>query len=142
MHHWFIISFTRQKFGLLREKHYWNFIQSSTMLTIKRAFGILKGRWRILLKYIDLPFENVCDLVTTCIYLDNLCLIHGDGFDMQWAKEAEQEMQNFQNESFGNLENIDMFHIVEVSIQQMKALQHSKIGIEYIEDEEVEIDFN
>ena len=51
-------------------------------------------------------------------------------------------MKKSQNESFGNLENIDMFHIPEMAIQQMKLLQNLKINIEYIEDEEVEIDFN
>ena len=51
-------------------------------------------------------------------------------------------MQKSQNESFGNLGNIDMFHIVDVAIQEMKLLQNSKINIEYIEDEEVEIDFS
>ena len=89
-------------------------------MVIEKAFGILKERWKILLKRIDVSLENVPHLITACICLHNLCLIHGDGFDMQCAKGAEHEMQNSQNEFFGNLENIDIFHIVQVAIQQIK----------------------
>ena len=88
----FIVPFKGQKSGLPREKQYWNFIQSSTRMTMERAFGILKGRWRILLKQLDMPFPNVPDVVTACICLHNLCIIHGDGFDMQWAKNAELDL--------------------------------------------------
>ena len=40
----FILPFKGSKSGLSREKHYWNFIQSSTRMAVERAFGILKGR--------------------------------------------------------------------------------------------------
>ena len=94
------------------------------------------------MKRIDVPLKNIPDLVIACICLHNLCVIHADGFDMQWANEDEQDRQNSQNAPFGNLENIDMFYIAEVAIQKIKLLQHLEINIEYIEDEEVEIDFN
>ena len=50
---WFIIPFKGQKFGLPGEKQYWNFIQSTNRMAVERAFGFLKGQWRILLKHID-----------------------------------------------------------------------------------------
>ena len=89
MRPFFIVPFKGQKSDLPRKKQYWNFIQSSTKMAVEKAFGILKGRWRILLKQIDMPLPHVPNVVTTCICLHNLCIILGDSFDMQWAKQAE-----------------------------------------------------
>ena len=99
-------------------------------MAVERAFGILKGRWRILLKRIDVSLENVPDIVTACICLHNLCLIHIDGFDMQWVKQAEEDMKRIRIEVFDKLHNNDMFHIAETSISQMQALQKLKISIQ------------
>ena len=66
--------------------------------------------------------ENVPDIVTACIYLHNFCLIHTDGFDMQWAKQAEEDMKQTRIEVFGKLHNNDMFYIAETSILQMQSL--------------------
>ena len=74
-------------------------------MAVERAFGILKGRWRILLKNVDVQLENVPDIVTACICLHNLCLIHSDGFDMQWAKQAKEEMEWTRIRVFGKLYN-------------------------------------
>ena len=89
MRPWFYSPFKGVQDELSKEKAHWNFIQSSTRMVVERAFGCLKGRWRILLKRIDVPLENLPDLVTTCICLHNLCIIHGDGFNMQWARKAQ-----------------------------------------------------
>ena len=47
---WMLAPFKGHKDGLSREKYHWNFVQSSTRMCVERAFGMLKGRWRILLK--------------------------------------------------------------------------------------------
>jgi hypothetical protein len=39
----FYSPFKGEKEGLPRAKMYWNFIQSSTQMTMERAFGILNG---------------------------------------------------------------------------------------------------
>jgi hypothetical protein len=62
-------------------------------MVIERAFGILKGRWRILLKRIDMPLHHLPSIVIAIFCLHNLCIIHGDAFDMDWAREAKMEMQ-------------------------------------------------
>ncbi|HYP42886.1 MAG TPA: transposase family protein [Candidatus Nitrosocosmicus sp.] len=109
----FILPFKGSKSRLSIEKQYWNFIQSSTRMAVERAFGILKGRWRILLKRIDIPLHHVPDVVTACICLHNLCLSHTDGFDMRWAKQAEEELERTRRGVFGKLHSIGMFHIAE-----------------------------
>ena len=90
MRPWFFTPFKGVKDGLSPEKNHWNYIQSSTRMVVERALGWLKGRWRILLKRIDVPLQNLTDLLTSCICLHNLCLIHGDGFNMRWAVEAKR----------------------------------------------------
>ena len=64
-------------------------------MCIERAFGMLKGRWRILLKRIDVHLKNVPDLVSTCIVLHNICIILGDYFlQTEWLQEASDEVHN------------------------------------------------
>jgi hypothetical protein len=101
MRPWFYSPFKGEKEGMSRAKAHWNFIQSSTRMAVERAFGILKGRWRILLKQIDMPLKHVPDFVTACICLHNLCFIHGDNFDMKWAEEAQKLLEAKRNNHFG-----------------------------------------
>jgi hypothetical protein len=88
---WFYFPFKGEKNGLPRYKAHWNFIQSSTRMLIERTFGMLKRRFRILLKRVDIPLRHMSDLVTTCIRLHNMCNVNLDGFDMDWALEAQKE---------------------------------------------------
>jgi hypothetical protein len=60
------------------------------MYVCGRAFGFLKGRWRIIQKT-DVPLRSVADIVSTCIVLHNLCIITKDKFDSIWIEEAEAE---------------------------------------------------
>lgn len=86
MRPWFYYPFKGGEEGLSKSKAYWNSIHSSTRMAVEKTFGILKGCWRIILKIIDMPFKHVPDLVTTCICLQNLYIIHGDEFDLHWAQ--------------------------------------------------------
>jgi hypothetical protein len=83
---WFYSPFKGEKTGLSREKQYWNFIQSSTRMAVERAFGMLKGKWRIQLKNIDMSLHSISDMITACLCLHNLCIIHADEFEINWAK--------------------------------------------------------
>ena len=56
---WFYSPFKGEKDGLPRANAHWNFIQFSTRMAVERAFGILKGRWKIMLKRIDMPLRHV-----------------------------------------------------------------------------------
>ena len=92
---WMLSPFKGHKDGLTREQYHWNFVQSSTRMCVERAFGMLKGRWRILLKKIDVHLKNVPELVSTCLLLHNICIIFGDTFwKTEWLQEATYEVQS------------------------------------------------
>lgn len=52
-------------------------------MCVKRAFKILKGRWRIIIKRVDVPLWNMVDMPTIYIVLHNMCVIRKDEFDME-----------------------------------------------------------
>jgi hypothetical protein len=92
---WMLSPFKGHKDRLLREEYYWNYVQSSIRMCIERAFGLLKGRWKILLKRIDVQLANVPNLVSTCLVLYNICTIFGDKFEEQeWLREACTEIHD------------------------------------------------
>jgi hypothetical protein len=43
----FFTPFKGIKDGLSHKKNHWNYIQFSVRMVVERAFGYLKGRWRI-----------------------------------------------------------------------------------------------
>lgn len=92
---WMLAPFRGHKDGLTREEYNWNYVQSSTRMCIERAFGMLKGRWRILLKRVDVNLKNVPDLVNMCLLLHNICIIFGDTFwKNEWLEEATSEVRD------------------------------------------------
>lgn len=58
-----------------------NRVLSSARSTVEQAFGVLKGRWRILLKRLDNRFVNVPEVILTCCILHNFCQEAGEEFD-------------------------------------------------------------
>jgi len=95
-------------------------------MAIERAFGMLKGWWKILLKRVDMPLRHVPNLITTCLFLHNLCIIHKDNFNMQWFEEVIREMEHMKEKVFGNLKETNLYYIVEQAIQDMKWLGNPK----------------
>ena len=64
-------------------------------MCVEQAFGMLKDRWRILLKRIDVHLKNVPELVSTCLILHNMCIIFGDDFwKTEWMQEVAEEVYN------------------------------------------------
>ncbi len=61
-------------------------------MAIERTFGILKGRWKILLKRINMSFHHLLNILTAILYLHNSCIIHGDTLNMDSTREVEMEM--------------------------------------------------
>ena len=51
---------------------------SSARVTAERAFSALKGRFRILMKRMDVDLDNVVKTIITCCVLHNVCQKRGD----------------------------------------------------------------
>lgn len=137
MRQWFYSPFEGEKEGLPRAKAHWNFIQSSTRMAVERVFGILKGRWRILLKRIDMPLRHIPSLVSTCICLYNLCIIHKDMFDNEWAKESEDIMRRESSRVMGQFEYVDLFNVAIEGAREMRPFLHlsdNDLSLEEFED--------
>jgi hypothetical protein len=121
---WFYSPFKGEKDGLPKYTAHWNFIQSSTRMSVERAFGMLKGRFKILLKKLDIPLCHMLDLVMACICLHNMCIVNLDGFNIDWALEAQKDAQIETNTTFGNLKGTNIFKVAKEAIKQMRRLQN------------------
>ena len=68
---------------LTQQQRHFNYQLSSARVVVEHAYGRLKGRWRCLLKRLDV---NVCDvpqLVAACCVLHNICEIHAGNILMR-----------------------------------------------------------
>ena len=53
---------------------------SSAGVTVEREFGILKARWRCLLKCLDNRIKNVTAVIMICCILHNICQMRKDEY--------------------------------------------------------------
>ena len=57
-------------------------------------YGRLKGRWRCLLKWLDVDVGDVPELVTACCILHNICEVHGEDFNDDWLEGVESQVSS------------------------------------------------
>lgn len=74
-----------------RDRQMFNYRLSSTRMVVERAFGQLKGRFRILNKQQDTQLENVCNIVAACCILHNYCLFHDDHPEDDWMMDDDND---------------------------------------------------
>jgi hypothetical protein len=60
---------------------------------MERSFGMLKGRFQILLKRVYVPLRHMPNLVMACICLHNMCITNLASFYMDYALEAQRDAQ-------------------------------------------------
>ena len=80
------------KTTLFGKKANWNFIQSSMNICVERVFGILKGRWKLIMKRPEVPLKNMFDVVVACIILHNICIVNNKGIEEDWIIESENKL--------------------------------------------------
>ena len=54
---------------------------SEARIASEHAFGLLKGRWRALLKRLDEDHWRIPNTIIACCVLHNICIIRGDEFE-------------------------------------------------------------
>lgn len=69
------------------EEKLFNYRQSRARMVVENAFGRLKGRWRCLLKRLDIHISNVPNVVASCITLHNICEKYGDYCHPDWITQ-------------------------------------------------------
>ncbi|XP_041671217.1 protein ALP1-like [Cheilinus undulatus] len=76
--------------NLTVEQKNFNYRLSHAQTTVKNAFGRLKGRWRCLLKRMDVNISRVPTIISICCVLHNLCEIQGDEFLDEWMEGVDE----------------------------------------------------
>ncbi|XP_065064659.1 uncharacterized protein LOC135690898 [Rhopilema esculentum] len=81
--------------ALTRSQTKYNKTLSSARSVMERAFGILKARWRCLIKRLDNRTSNVVEVIITCCVLLNICEENGDEMEDEelTARVIEREQQ-------------------------------------------------
>ena len=67
--------------ALTRDQKKFNYELSKARIVSEHAFGLLKGRWRALLKRLDEDHQRIPDTIIACCVLHNICIIRGDEFN-------------------------------------------------------------
>ena len=70
----------KQNIMLNHSKKKFNKALPSARVTIERAFGVLNGHWRCLLKRLDNNLENIPDIILACCVLHNITQLKGDNY--------------------------------------------------------------
>jgi len=104
--------------GVSQEQEHFNYRLSRARMTIECAFGRLKGRWRCLLKTLDLQVRNVPDVVSACCILHNTCEIHGEYYDSEWMQRVADETNN----------NSPVKRLNQCDEQDAKQIRHAICG--------------
>ncbi|XP_018402043.1 PREDICTED: putative nuclease HARBI1 [Cyphomyrmex costatus] len=76
---------------LTQRRH--NFIHSSTRTVIEHAFGLLKGRWRCLLKLRLKRINRATNFILACCVLHNFCYLHNDDVIQDMVNDDRQMRQ-------------------------------------------------
>ena len=76
---------------LTREQKRFNYRLSKARVVVEHGYGRLKGRWRCLLKRLDVDVRDVPELVTACCVLHNICEVHGEQFSEEWLEGVESQ---------------------------------------------------
>ncbi|KAM3849596.1 uncharacterized protein ACN63O_002484 [Diretmus argenteus] len=67
---------------------------SRARMTVERAFGRLKGRWRCLMKRYDCNINNINTAISACCVLHNFCEDNGEDYDGTDVHEDANEARD------------------------------------------------
>lgn len=77
--------------NLSPEKEYFNYRLNRARIQIERTFGLLKGRWRCLLRPLECDLANVVQHVIASCILHNICQEGDAEYLEEWdARDTEE----------------------------------------------------
>ncbi|XP_071947392.1 uncharacterized protein [Antedon mediterranea] len=80
---WLMKGFPERE-NITRDQRTFNYRLSRARMVIERSFGMLKGRWRILMKRNDSALRHVPNMVVACCVLHNFCIAEGEVYNPEW----------------------------------------------------------
>ena len=80
---WLMVPYAYKGDASRWEKRY-NKFHSQTRIVIEQAFGMLKARFRCLLKRLDTKVEKSTDIILACMILHNVCVDAKEMFFADW----------------------------------------------------------
>lgn len=90
---WILKGYATPPGGLSREEESFNAYHSSGRNVVERAFGRLKGRWRITLKRADINYKFMPTVIAAACILHNFCEMNSENVQDTWmtaVRESEQ----------------------------------------------------
>lgn len=87
--------------GVTADQINFNFKLSQARMTVERAFGRLKGRWRCLSKTCDAHITFVSRIVSACCVLHNFTEMHNEDY-LNEGNETEEEVEAVLEARFGD----------------------------------------
>ncbi|XP_033111060.1 putative nuclease HARBI1, partial [Anneissia japonica] len=88
LHHWLMKGFPVRE-NITREQRRFNYRLSKARMVVERSFGMLKGRWRLLMKRNDSALRNISHMVLSCCILHNFCIEEGEVYNPEWDNVVE-----------------------------------------------------
>jgi hypothetical protein len=71
-------------------KRYFNKRLCSARVVTEHAYGMLKGRWRVLYKKTECRLKNIRHIIMACIALHNICIEKNDPCKPRWRLEVKK----------------------------------------------------
>lgn len=79
---------------LTPDKREFNKKLSTARSVVERAFGMLKGRWRLLLEKVEQQTRTLSKTVLAASVLHNICVDHGDLYDCIDSDSDESDSED------------------------------------------------
>ncbi|CAB3980691.1 Hypothetical predicted protein [Paramuricea clavata] len=72
-----------------KEKHFNKKLRAARVVS-EHAYGMLKGRWRIIYKKTECSRRNIKVIIMACIVLHNICIARHDPCNPRWKLEVNK----------------------------------------------------
>ena len=73
---------------LTEKQRYYNYRLSRARMVAERAFGKLKGCWRVLHRKCESSAKEVKIVTLACVVLHSICILHNDQLPEYWELTA------------------------------------------------------
>ena len=91
---WFMKAHPNNGHLTTKQKRF-NYLLSKARVVVEHRYGRLKGRWRCLLKWLNVDGDDVPKVVAAAYALHNICERHGEEFSEEWLERTESQANEY-----------------------------------------------